>query len=162
DGRHVFRAGYRVVHERAGQELAAGVVDTVFAHRLAEPLRDAALDLAVHDHRIDHGADVVDAPIAEDLYFAGVAIDLDLAGVRAVAPGEVRRVVDRAVLQPELLGRIAGRVVGDAGDLAQRDAAVGAGNSEASLLEGDIAGRGFQQMCGNPLALLDHLHRSPI
>ena len=38
------------------------VVDAVLAHRLAEALREAAVDLAFHDHRIDHGADVVDRP----------------------------------------------------------------------------------------------------
>ena len=121
------------MNEPDKQLAALRIVDAMLAQGLAEPLRDAALDLPLDDHRIDHGADVVHAPVAEDVDLAGVAIDLDLAGVRAVAPGEVRRIIDRAVLQPELhVGRIVGRMVRDARDLAQRHAPVGAGDGEKS------------------------------
>ena len=78
------------------------VVDAVLEHRLAEALRDAAMDLAVHDHRIDDGADVVDRPVADELDAPGFGIDLDLADMHAVAEGEVRRVVDGGVLQAGL------------------------------------------------------------
>ena len=59
--RHVFRARQRVVHERAGDRLAAGVVADFLHQRLADALRDAAMQLAFDDHRVDDGAEIVDA-----------------------------------------------------------------------------------------------------
>ena len=47
--RHQIRARHGVVHERAGHELAAGIVDRVLGERLAETLRDAAMDLRLDD-----------------------------------------------------------------------------------------------------------------
>ena len=45
--RQVVGARQRVIHQRAAQQLArAVVVDRVFEHRLADPLREPALDLA--------------------------------------------------------------------------------------------------------------------
>src|SRR5258707_6084679 len=112
----------------------------MLAQSLAEPLRDAALDLSFDNHWIDHGADVVHAPVAEDVDFAGVAIDLELASVRAVAPGEVARVVERAVLQAEFqIARIIGRMMGDAGNLAEGHAAVGSRDAEQTVSAGDVA-----------------------
>ena len=60
------------------------------------------MDLALDDHRVDDGADVVDAPEADDLDAAGLRIDLELAHMGAVAEGEARRIVDRGLLQPRL------------------------------------------------------------
>ena len=60
-------ARHRVVHEAAGQRLAAlGVVDHLLAQRLADALHRAAVELAAHDHRVDHAADVVDRGIGDD------------------------------------------------------------------------------------------------
>src|SRR5262249_36047368 len=86
------RARPRVVHERAGDELAAAVVGATLEQRLADALGEAAVDLALDDHRIDDGADVVDAPETDDLDAAGVRIDLELADMRPVAEGEARRI----------------------------------------------------------------------
>ena len=81
--------------------------------RLAEALRDAAVDLAAHDHRVEHAAEIVDHEIAVDHDFAGLRIDLQLAHVRAVRM--VRRIgaVGAARLQAdaELLGQRAHRRV---------------------------------------------------
>ena len=85
-----------------GDELAAAVVGAALEQRLADPLGDAAVDLALDDHRVDDGADVVDGPEADDLDAAGLRIDLDLADMGAVAEGEARRIVDRRLLQPGL------------------------------------------------------------
>ena len=104
----------------------------MFARGLAEPLRDAALDLSFDDHRINDDADVVHAPVAKDMNFAGFAIDLDFASVCAIAPSEIARVIHRAVLEPELhVGRIVGWMVRDTGDLAERHAPVSAGDGES-------------------------------
>ena len=94
--------GMRVVHERAGHELAVAVVDRAFQQRLADALRDAAVHLALDDHRIDHDAEVVDRGPAGDLDMAGVGVDLDLADVAAGREREVGRVVERALLQARL------------------------------------------------------------
>ena len=64
-GRHLERrqivgARQRVVHEAAGQQLAGlRVVDAVLDQRLADALREPAMDLALDDHRIDDVAEVV-------------------------------------------------------------------------------------------------------
>jgi hypothetical protein len=42
--------------------------------------------LAVHDHRVDGAADVVDRRVADDLDHAGLRIDLNLADVAAIDP----------------------------------------------------------------------------
>ena len=61
----VVGARHRVVHERAGQHLAARrVVVAVLQQRLADALHDAAMGLAVQDQRVDRAADVVDRRIA--------------------------------------------------------------------------------------------------
>ena len=52
---------------------------SVFEQRLADALRDAAMDLAVDDQRIHRAADVVDRDIIDHAHHAGVGIDLDLA-----------------------------------------------------------------------------------
>ena len=66
-----------------------GVEMDVLHQHLARALRDAAVDLAVQQQRIEHGADVVDHAVAHDLDLAGLRVDLDLADVAAVR--EVRR-----------------------------------------------------------------------
>ena len=45
----VVRARHHVVHERRGDELAVLAVDDLLAEHLAEPLRDAAVDLPLDD-----------------------------------------------------------------------------------------------------------------
>ena len=55
DLRQVICARNAVIHERAGEELTAHrVIDTVLAERLADALHDAAMDLALDDHRVQH------------------------------------------------------------------------------------------------------------
>src|SRR5260370_11934452 len=100
----MVRARHGVVHERAAHELAAAVVGATLEQRLADALGEAAVDLALDDHRIDDGADVVDAPETDDLHAAGVRIDLELTDMRAVAEGEARRILDRGLLPPGVAG----------------------------------------------------------
>ena len=68
--------------------MTTSVVDALLQQCLAEALRDTALDLPFDNHRIDHSADVVHAPIADHAYCAGVGIDFDFASMCAVAPGK--------------------------------------------------------------------------
>ncbi len=98
-------ARHGVVHERAGQHLAVGrIVEAMLDQRLADPLGDAAVGLAVDDQRVHGAADVVDGGVAHDRQHAGVGIDLHLADVAAIA--------------------VAGVAHGLVGDLAQRAAQV--------------------------------------
>ena len=63
---------------------AVAVVDRVLVERLADALRDAAVHLAVDDHRVEHLPEIVDHDVAVDRHLAGLGIDLDLDRVRAV------------------------------------------------------------------------------
>ena len=51
--------------------------------RLAQALHDAAVQLAVEQHVVQHAAAVVHRDVAQHLDLAGVAVDLDLGHVRA-------------------------------------------------------------------------------
>ena len=97
----VAGARHGVIHERAGDDLALGVEPDVLHQHLPDALGDAAVDLAVQQQRIDHGADIVDHAVADDLDDAGLLIDFELADMAAI--GIVRdlrldRVLDQARL----------------------------------------------------------------
>ena len=55
--------GHRVVAHGAGDELTVVVVVRAFVERLGKTLRDAAMDLAVDDQRIEDVADIVDRDV---------------------------------------------------------------------------------------------------
>ena len=161
EGGDVVGARHRVVHERAGQELARlVVVGEHLEESLAEALHDPAVDLALHEHRVDHPPDVVDDGVAHDTNLAGFDVDLHLADLRAVRERHRRRRERRRLAQPglearrELLGHI-----GRACDGGQRHAAVGAGHGEACVAPDDVLVRRFHQMRGDAPATLDHLLR---
>ena len=90
---------------------------------------------------------------------AGVGVDLDLADVRARRKGEVGRIVERRLVQPrlELVERVVVRHVRGERDLAERLAAVGAGDGELAVLELDVGLRRLEQVRGDLLALGDDL-----
>ena len=160
--RQVVGARHGVIHHRAGHELAVLVVDRAFEQRLADALRDAAMHLALDDHRIDHGAEVVDRGPIHDLGLAGVDIDLDLADVAAGREGEIGRIVERGFLQARLQFG-AGEFVRDIGverDVAEGRRLVGAGDGELAVLELDVAFRRLQHEGGDLLGLgLDLVER---
>src|SRR6185369_9875323 len=74
NGRQVVGAGNGVVHEAAGEELAALAVDDGLHEPGADGLHGAALQLCLDDHRIDGTAGVVDHGIAEQAYGGGLEI----------------------------------------------------------------------------------------
>src|SRR6185437_16640233 len=137
--RQVVRVRHRVIHERTCDQLAVLVVNDAFEQRLADALRDAAMHLAFDDHRIDHGAEVVDSGPVHDLRLAGVAVDFHLTDVAAGGEGEIGRIVERGFFQPRLELRT-GEFVRDVGverDVAEADRLVGAGDGEFAVLELD-------------------------
>src|SRR6266567_4571041 len=73
--RHVGCPRQRVIHVGSAQQLAFGVVDGPLDQRLADALDDAAVHLALDQHRIDDGAEIVDRGIFDDLDHAGFRID---------------------------------------------------------------------------------------
>ena len=87
DHGEVGRGGEKIIGERAGEELALGVVGEVFQQRAAEPLHDGADGLAVQGQRIDDAADILDGHVVDQRDMAGAGIDRDMGGVGAVGIG---------------------------------------------------------------------------
>ena len=87
EARRVRGVGQGVVHEGAGHQLPVLVICGRLHQRLADALHDAAVRLALHQHRVDQHAEVVDHVIAHHRGDAGFRIDLDLRHVAAVGEG---------------------------------------------------------------------------
>ena len=85
--RKIGGARHRVVHEGCGQKLSIGVIDAAFHQGFAETLGNAAMRLALHDHRIYGPADVIDGGVARERDLPGFSIDLDLGDVAAIRKG---------------------------------------------------------------------------
>jgi hypothetical protein len=132
DRRHVHRARHRVVHERAGDELAiALVIDGVFHQRLPDTLRERADKLTFGKRVVEDHTRIIDRRIGDDLGDAGVRIDLDLGNMAAVRE-RLRRVDGGLGVE-----RVAGRL-GALRDREQRDAPVGADDLEMTFTIGHI------------------------
>ena len=65
----------------------------LFHQRFADPLRHAADQLAVHQHRIDDHAGVIHPGQLLDLHFAGVGRDRYAGNAAAAAPGLARGMI---------------------------------------------------------------------
>ena len=121
---HLARHRHEVVGHVAVQELAVGAVEAFLVERGADALHDAAAQLLVDQHRVDHRARVLDAPVLEQPDEAGVGIDLDQRGLDAVGEGEAvlaRRVVARdGELGLEIHRQRVGPEVRDAAELGER------------------------------------------
>ena len=66
-----------------GDQLALLVVNHFFIQRLTDRLHDAAVNLSVDQHRVDHLAAIIDRDVTQKLDVAGFAIDFDDDDVRA-------------------------------------------------------------------------------
>ena len=84
-GRHLGRARQDVVRERRGERLALGVVGHLLVERGADALRGAAVDLAVHHHRIDERAAILDDHVVEYLDVAGLGVHRHGHGMAGIA-----------------------------------------------------------------------------
>ena len=113
------RLRQRVVVERAGQQLAVVVVVQLFPERLADALRQPAVDLAGDQHRADDVAAVVDRDVAEQLDLARLREDLDHRDVGAEGEGLVGRFEEVGRLQPGVDVVRQAAAVGGFGDLGQ-------------------------------------------
>ena len=157
--RNVFGAGQRVVHERTGNRLAAGVVADAFHQCLTDALRDPAMQLPGDQHRIDDGAEVIDAGIAHDLHDPGFGIDLDFRDVAAIGKGRWHGLGGMVDVERRRHAFRHLAFAHPARQLDDVDAAIGAGDGETAIAELDVAFGGFHQMGGRALALLDDQFR---
>ena len=98
DRRQLHRGRHQVIHEGSGQELCLLVVDHLLQEPAADALRDAAVDLALHDHRVDEGPAVVGHQVAEELHRAGAGVHVHHRDVGGARVGHGRLVmVDRGL-----------------------------------------------------------------
>ena len=99
---HLGDVGHQEVHERRVEQLAGLVVGHPLVERAADALRDAAVDLALDDHRVDQVAAVVDHGVLQDPDLRGQRVGLDDHGVHA---GGERRPLGRVEV-PALQARL--------------------------------------------------------
>ena len=144
--RRVFGARQRVVHERAGDELALAVVLRVLHQALADALHHAAVDLSLHQQRVHDRAEVVHRAVAHHLHHAGLGIDLDLAHVAAVGEGRWNHFSHMRHIE---LFRVFFR------QLRNADGPVGPRHHEPSCAELDVRRRGLERLAGQFLSFLD-------
>ena len=119
-----------------------------FHQSLADSVGDAAMNLALDDHRIDELAEVVDGGPAVDRDDAGLRIDLEFADMDAGRKGEVRRVPEGGLLQARLqfLTIELVRGIGVQRDRDEVDRFVRALDRELAVLELDVLVRSLQNM----------------
>ena len=150
DRRNFVRGRRQIVGERGGENAAVLVIDDFFEQRVADALRDAAMHLAVGDHRIDDAAGVLRHQELFDLHVAGLHVDFDDRDVAGIGEGARRIVVAGLGKSRFDLALEAMRLrVGLARKPCDRDRAVGAGDFCRSVGEHDIVGRSFEQMAGD-------------
>ena len=122
--RHVVGARHRIVHQRAGQQLAVVAVDDLLAERNPEPLGEAAQDLTVDDHRMQLPAAVVDDHVAHDGDTSRLHVDLHDRGVHTARPRHRGRRVEVRGPEPGASERDEALVAQrDARELGERDRA---------------------------------------
>src|SRR5207245_5172178 len=149
-GFDVRGARQRVIHERAGDELAFLVVARALHQALADALHHAAVHLALGHERVQHRAEVVHRAVAHHLYLARLRVALDLARVAAVRERRGNYLGHVLHAEPP---RILARELHDA------DGAVRSRDREAPLIshyvELDVRRRRLQRLGRRLLAFLD-------
>ncbi len=106
------RARNKVVGEIGTRRLPVGAKAHLFVKRRPDALGDAAVDLAVDDHRIEENAAVLDDDVVEDVDRAGFGVDEDRSRVGGVAerPGVALCLVARRHFEPARVG-IGGQIL---------------------------------------------------
>ena len=122
------------------------VVHRVFQQRLTDALGDAAVYLALDDHRVDDVAEVVHGREFIDLHFTGVGIDFHFSDVGAGRIGEIGRVVKRVFVQSRLqfIERIVVRHIGGQRDFSEGFFLVGARDFELTVGKFNVGVSRFQ------------------
>ena len=122
-------------------------------------VHDAAVHLALDEHRVDRPAAVVHRHVADDRDLAGVGVHLDDRRVGPERPDEVVRVVERVLLESRLHAlRDALGHVGRTGDVGERQALVRrAADLVLAVHDLDVLGRRLEHVGGELLGLVGHL-----
>ena len=151
----------QVVHERRVEAVALLVEREHLHQRDADAFGEAAVDLAVDDHRVDAHAAVVDRDEAPDGDMSRVGVDVDDGDVGAVGVGEVRRVVDHLCVEPALhSGRQLLAAVGPGRDLVDERALLRVAlDVPAALLPREIVRARLEHRRGDQPRLVAHLAR---
>src|SRR5271169_5050006 len=138
--RHHVCARHRIVHKAARDELRRrAVVDGVFIKRLPDALRNAAMLLAVDDHRIQHLSEIIDHDVAVDRDLSGLRVDLDLHRMCAVwMAWRLGRMTAGAFEPYPKSGHRPHRREGCLRYFDEWDGLVGASNLEVAVLEFDV------------------------
>ena len=158
DRGHVARRRQRVIHQRAAQQLPGGIVGDRFAEDAAQPLRGAAHDLSLDQHRVDDDAAIMGDDVFLDRDTAGLAIDLDDRGMDGIAPGDGRRLPVIGFLEPGRDPRRAAVVPARARRLRQpgeADRRAGyADDADAAIAQFEVGGSAFEDIGGDREDLL--------
>src|SRR5687768_11523746 len=157
--RYLGGAGNQVVNHCAGHQVAVVIIDGLLVEGLRYPLRDAAVQLAVHDSRVDHRPAVVHRHVLGDGHHPCLGVHLHHADVGPVRPGKVGRIEGVVLVEQWFhpLGKVVGQV-SRRGDVLYSDVLIGGtGHGEASALELDVLLRRLQHVRRYLLALLYHL-----
>src|SRR5258705_439405 len=153
DGRRVRRGGARVVHQGRGEALAAVVVRELDVQRVGQALHHRAVDLAVHDPRLEHVAAVVRHDPAQDGDRAGLRIHLQHHRVGAVGVARLLDTEDLGGLEPGGLPGHPARVRGRRDLAPAQRAARQPAHREPAALDHQVGGRPPQQGPGHPARL---------
>ena len=147
--RHFGRTRQQIVRKRRRQRLTGRIERHFLVQRGADTLGQAAIDLAVHDHRIDQNAAVFNDDVVENLDVAEIGIDGDDRGMRGIAEGAgiALRLVARRYFEPariDIGGQILRAAIPGVRDLLQRRAAVDA--AHLAVLQHDRSRIVLQQL----------------
>jgi len=157
DWRKVGRAREQVLGERRRLRLSGLVVHVQLEQREAHALSDAAPDLALDDHRVDHRAAILDDDDPLDRHAAGAAVNLDHCGNRPVGVSGARGVEEcrrgqRGVAE---LGADVRGEVGRPGDRRERNPPRrGAADADRAVDQLEVFVRGLEQDLGHPQQLV--------
>src|ERR1700741_4388985 len=120
------------------------------------------MQLAFDAHRIDQGAEIIDAGIFDEFDKTSLRIDLDFGDVATVRIGRCAwSVAD--VHYIERLRNVGGRLepaVQFLRELHDGNGAIGSDNDKAPAFKGNIRGPGFEHMRRELLAAFDDLRRA--
>src|SRR5262245_33668843 len=155
--RKVGRARQTIVHQRSCDQLAVIVIGNPFQQDLPDSLRYPAMNLTMHDKRIDYGSDVVNGAIGNDVYLSSLRIDLDFADVTAIRVMKTRssefagRVERRGNIRRQIAQRLRPH-----GEVEQADGNIGSLHVKRAVTEFEIGLANFKNVRRQRLALLDH------
>src|SRR5262249_9214741 len=109
------------------------VIGLVLHQHLTQALGDAAHDLILDQHWVDHGAHIVHHPIADQLRAARLGIDLDLADVATIGEIAAAGAIGGGLIEARFhAGRQLVQLERRLGHLVDTHGAVGAGDGEAA------------------------------